>query len=154
MTAADSASLESFVAYRERLLGTPYPMGEVHAHARLPDGRFTGMVPRKEREVAQRLAGNDFSRIAAPALAIYTQYHSAEQFYAGFASFDAESQALARQAFAVWNGWASGVRSRFRHQVQRPTVVLLPGAHHYLFISHPDQVERTMRDFLARAARP
>ncbi|MBW3571062.1 MAG: alpha/beta hydrolase [Gemmatimonadetes bacterium] len=151
MTAADSASLQSFIAYRERLLGVTYPIGEVLIHARFaPDGRFTGMLPRKEREVRAGLAPADLSRVAAPALAIYVPIESVEQFFERYSSFDAQNQAAARHAFAIWSGWNSNARTRFRTLAQRPTVVLLRGAHHFVFLTHPELVEREIRAFLSR----
>jgi pimeloyl-ACP methyl ester carboxylesterase len=151
MTAADSASLQSFIAYRERLLGVAYPIGEVLIHARFaPDGRFTGMMPRKEREVRQAITPADLSRVAAPALAIYVPVEAVEQFSNGYSTFDAENRAAARHAFAVWSAWVSNARARFSALAQRPTIVLLRGAHHFLFLTHPEPVEREIRVFLAR----
>jgi pimeloyl-ACP methyl ester carboxylesterase len=155
MSAADSASVQTFIAYRERLLGIRYPVGEALIHARFgTDGRFTGMVPRKEREVRQGLQAADLARVEAPALAIYVPIESVDRFFDGkYATFDAENQSAARHAFAVWSAWAGGARDRFRTRVRRPTVVLLRGGHHFLFLSHPDAVEREMRGFLARLPR-
>ena len=151
MTAADSASLQSFIAYRERLLGVTYPIGEVLIHARFaPDGRFTGMVPRKEREVGGAITPAELSRVAAPALAIYAPIESVEQFSPGYSAFDAQNQAAARHAFAVWSGWVNNARTRFRTLAQRPTVVLLRGSHHYVVLTHPDPVEREIRAVLSR----
>jgi pimeloyl-ACP methyl ester carboxylesterase len=31
---------------------------------------------------------------------------------------------------------------------------VIPGAQHFIFLSHPDQVERLMREFLLAAAAP
>ncbi len=40
-------------------------------------------------------------------------------------------------------------RDEFRREVVRGTVIEIRGAHHWIFLSHADQVARAMREFLA-----
>jgi pimeloyl-ACP methyl ester carboxylesterase len=66
------------------------------------------------------------------------------------ARLDAATRAQAGRAAAALAAWRKIGRERFRAEVRRATVVEIPGGHHYVFISHPDRVERAIRDFLAR----
>ena len=157
MTAADSASIESFMTYRERVFGTAYPMDEVRTHTRFgPDGRFQGFVDRSIRQVQQGvgISRGEYARFTAPALAIYADVPSVTHQFPEYATYDDSARAKADSAFRLFDGWRRGVIARFRAEVPRGTVVEMPDAAHYLFLSHPDEVERLMRDFLSREVGP
>jgi len=154
MTREDSASYAAVVAYRRRVGAMDYPEGEIRAHHRFgADGRLVEVVSRPHREVARGLSGSEYRRIAVPALAVYAPVPSAAELHGrAYARLAPEARARADSAFALLDGWRRGVVHRFRTEMQRGTVIEIPGADHYLFLSHPAVVERMMREFLARAA--
>lgn len=153
MTAADSASIESFMAYRERVAGTAYPIDEIRAHTKFgPDGRFLGFADRSIRQVQQGvgISRAEYARFTAPSLAIYADVPSVTHQFPDYASYDDSTRAKADSSFRLFDGWRRGVIARFRAEVPRRTVAELRDADHYLFLSHPDEVARLMRDFLSR----
>jgi non-heme chloroperoxidase len=154
MTAADSASFAAFMDFRERENGVRYPPGEGMGQALFDDdGRFEGYRPRADAQVAGTLGQAELSRIQVPALAIWARFDSAEEFYEKeWPALDEEGRTLARQSFENFAAWMSRARARFHSEVPRFTAVYLPRAHHYLFITQADEVERLMRVFLAGAA--
>lgn len=50
-----------------------------------------------------------------------------------------------------WAKKRDQVAARFTRQLPRGRVAAVPGAHHMIFLSHPDETFRAMRDFLAGA---
>lgn len=155
MTHADSASYAAVVEYRRRSGAVEYPVGELRAHHRFGrDGRLVEVVPRPHAEVARGLARSDYRRISAPALAIYAPVTSATQFFGPtYATLGPEGRAKADSSFALFDAWRRGVVHRFRTEMRHGRVVELFGGDHYIFLSHPDEVERTMREFLANEVR-
>jgi hypothetical protein len=131
-----------------------YPPGESTGQALFGgDGRFQGYRPRADAQVAGTLAEAELTRIQAPALAIWARFETAEEFHEKeWPGLDEEGRALARQAFENFEAWVSRARGRFHSDVPRFTAVYFPRAHHYLFITQADEVERLMRVFLAGAA--
>ena len=93
----------------------------------------------------------DYSKITVPALAIYAdQARTAADLFGGeYERFDARNRAMARRYAEASARVLSDVRDRFRAQVRRGTVLVIPGASHFVYDSNPDEVERAMRAFLA-----
>ena len=155
MTAADSASPAAVAAWTSRtfLEGAPIPEAEVRATAVFgPEGRLLRHRPSEGEKVMAGTQPSSFSRITAPALGIFATYPDgpAQMFPLAYARFDSTSRAQAGRFHAGVAAWGEAGRDRFRTELPHGTVVELPGANHYLFQSHPDQVEREMRAFLAR----
>ena len=93
----------------------------------------------------------DYSRLTVPALAIYAdQATTAAELFAGeYERFDARNKAMARRFAEARMQELRDVRDRFRTQVRRGTVLVIPGASHFVYKSNPDDVEHAMRGFLA-----
>lgn len=155
MTPADSASPGAVSAYFRRVIGIGLPEAEVRAYFSFgADGRLTNdsLTQAKATAAGRAMAGGErsaYARIAAPALAIYTDNYSASRLFTGHATFDVERREAAERYIVAFNAWQSGIQNRFRTEVAGGRTLIIPGAHHYIFISHADRVEREMRDFLA-----
>lgn len=131
--------------------GTDY---DTSAFPRVPRARaaFLGAVA-DSAPAARVLAGTrraDYRRIRAPALAIYARYPSMRQFYPAFDTFDAEDRRRAEVNFAAFRQFQAAQIRRFRAEIRSGEVHEIAGAHHYVFRSDADAVERLMRTFLAR----
>lgn len=151
MTAADSASVEAYRAYRARTMGSvAYPVGEILAQARFgSDGRFEGTRPRPDMQIAQALEQADLTRIRVPAFAIWTRFDTAEEYFSDeWSSFPPEVHPIARQGFELVNTWSAGARGRLLRDVPGFAAEYIPRANHYLFLTQADDVERVMRAFL------
>jgi pimeloyl-ACP methyl ester carboxylesterase len=92
----------------------------------------------------------DYTRLTVPALAIYAdQPMSAAEMFKDYEQFDARNQAMARRFTEAGEQGLRDIRERFRTQVRRGTVLVIPGATHMIYRSNADDVERAMRAFLA-----
>lgn len=152
MVAADSASLAAYSAYRLRAFGVTYPEAETRVHSKFVSGRYAGSVSRPDAEVLGGTAGGAWRRIAAPALGIYpTLPETVHQRYPGYDSFDTQNRANAERSFQLWETYVNRLKQRFTSELPRPELAEVPGAHHYIFLSNPDEVERLMRRFLRDA---
>ena len=156
MTAADSASPAAVRAFFRPSMGGLLPEAEVRAQAVFgPDGRLKANGP--GATAAPRILlgteSSDFRHIAAPALGLFAIADGPAALFGAerYARLDSAARAQADRAFAGSTAWAKAGRDRFRAELAHGTVVELPGATHYVFLSHPDRVEREMRAFLAGA---
>jgi pimeloyl-ACP methyl ester carboxylesterase len=154
MTAADSASPAAVRAFFRPSMGGLVPEAEVRAQAVFgSDGRLTGNGP-GANAVPRIMLGtepSDFRHIAAPALGLFAVPAGPAALFGAdrYARLDSTARAQADRAFAGSTAWAKAGRDRFRAELAHGTVVELPGATHYVFLSHPDRIEREMRAFLA-----
>lgn len=148
MLSSDSASLEANRRYRLRTQGVTPPEGELRIRTRLAEnGRYLGPVPGPQNEILAAIRGSDWENIAAPVLAIVVPLDSPRQAFINYDNLDVTAKAAADSLYRVREPWA---RSNHARLAEQPSwrVVEIRGAHHYVFLSHPDWVERLMRDFL------
>lgn len=154
MTAADSASLSSMADYLSRFYGFRIPEGEILADRQVTRAgqpvTFTAR-PNASGRVQAGTQRSDYAQIHAPALAIYATEVNPRQIFPRYDSYDALGRERADSIFAAVRAWQGGQIRRFREEVKRGTVVEIQGANHYVHYSNADQVERIMRDFLARS---
>lgn len=148
---ADFAGVHAYQEWIQRDRGVRYPIGEILATTRFD---WTGAVagPLTPGWVFEATAAAvqppDYARVRAPALALYSDWKSAADFLPWLRADPAQNErvtALLRKTILpkVTEG-----RARFSREVKGAQVVALP-AHHYNFLSHPDEVERRIRIFLA-----
>jgi non-heme chloroperoxidase len=90
----------------------------------------------------------DFTRIRAPALALYADPKAAEVFYPWWNSLDSASHARAHLVFGRVRAALDPMISRFAAEVPTAQVVRLPGARHYLFLTHAGEVAHEIRRFV------
>jgi non-heme chloroperoxidase len=93
----------------------------------------------------------DYSKITVPALAIYAdEPRTAEDLFGSeYDRFDTRNKAMARRYAAASTQELRNIRERFRTQVRRGTVVVIPDATHFIYKSNAEEVEQAMRAFLA-----
>jgi pimeloyl-ACP methyl ester carboxylesterase len=154
MTAADSASPAAVRAFFRPSMGGLLPEAEVRAQAVFgPDGRLTGNGPgaKAAPRIVLGTEPSDFRHIAAPALGLFAVPDGPAALFGAdrYTRLDSAARAQADRAFAGSTAWAKAGRDRFRAELAHGTVIELPGATHYVFLSHPDRIEREMRAFLA-----
>jgi pimeloyl-ACP methyl ester carboxylesterase len=154
MTAADAASPTAVREFYRPSIGGLLPEAEVRTQAIFgADGRLTSNGPGANAmpKIMQATDPSDFRHIAAPALGLFAMADGPAALYGAerYARLDSAARAQADRAFAGSTAWAKAGRDRFRAELAHGTVVELPGATHYLFLSRPDRVEREMRAFLA-----
>lgn len=153
---------ESVAGYRQyitRTRGVTWPESEVratqifdakeHYKGERTSGRISQAVMRGESRAA-------FSEIKAPTLSLYATKRSVAQDFPWIRRSDITQWQLHEQATRCENfqqQYESDQRKRFRKALPNADVEELPGASHYLFLSHPEQTEQRMRVFLSRVVR-
>jgi pimeloyl-ACP methyl ester carboxylesterase len=145
------ADLASFAAYRDyvaRLDGFEIPEAEFHSQRK---ARLFGRVgdpidqPGGSMLMAMISSGKKYTQIPVPACFIYASPHSlgpwveknpdpavqaeGRKFIADLEALDAKQIAAVREAFPA------------------DSVITIPGANHYVFLTHGDEVLRTIRSF-------
>lgn len=157
MTAADSATPAAVLAYASKL-GQPLPEADLRAtNVFGPDGRL-------EREVTpgtivgaimKGFEPPPYRRVRAEALAFYAGWESPEGALspAWWAGLDSAGRRTALESLQVMAAAGRRERDRFVAGVRHGTVVVLPNANHYVWLTDLDDVTTRMREFLYRPRR-
>jgi non-heme chloroperoxidase len=154
MLASDSADPAAVQAYLLHVFGMRIPEAQLRAIGRYDtSGKLVANVTPEAIDSLMIAGGGhpDYAAVRAPALAIYAVADSAPQVFPGWGRLDSTGRVAARHFTAVLQEWAAVERARFRRELPAGQVVELHGANHYVFFSHPSEVTRAVRSFLARA---
>jgi pimeloyl-ACP methyl ester carboxylesterase len=143
---ADLVSAESFGAWFARRSGVKLPESEVHS---LFDHH--GPPESAAKEYMDSLPRPDYSRVKAPALALYAVPTSAADYYPAWATMNEAARAKAVECFERGTGQATAKASRadFRARVAQGRVVEILHGKHYLFLSNRAEVLAETKAFLA-----
>ena len=144
---SDLASFSALQTYNMRVLGFTYPEGELRQQWNsTPDGRVG-----KQRDFpgyATLMKGmKKYTDIHVPALVIFANPHGQGTWV------DHNTDAKVRDAAKAYSaalGVLTGRQAKaFASGVPTARVVVVPGAHHYVYLSNEADVLREMRTFLA-----
>lgn len=150
LTAADRASADAMRDYLWAVQGVRIPDGEVLATMRFDAGGVCigSRTPDRVRAAMKRgRAAPNYSRVRAPALALYADAMTAAErlpWLRGDAAANARATQVLRERVLPEEATE---RARFAHEVASGRVESFQ-AHHYNFLSHPGEVERRIRAFL------
>jgi pimeloyl-ACP methyl ester carboxylesterase len=151
MQPADSASPAAVDAYLERTWGMKVPEAQLRAIGKYgPTGHLVADVTPAAIDSAV-LAGcghPDYSRVHAPALAIYAVIDSMPDLSPTAATFDSATAAEARRFTSALQAIGATERARYHRGLPAGQVLELHGANHYVFYSNEKDVEGAMREFL------
>jgi len=144
-------SIFTWTLSAERLSGTGYPEAEVRTLYQFDaDGRFVGSL--SIDSVIERLGRGaesvDLHQIQAPVLALYAVPGSAEVTFPWWSTLDATARARGEKTFRALSGLHTRLREQFVDQVPRVRQVIIPGARHYLFLTHAGEATNAMLEFL------
>lgn len=149
--AYDDNSIDSWILWAERLSGPGYPEAAVRALYEFgSQGEFVrslsidSVIDRLDRGT-ERI---DLKRIRAPALALYAAPGSAEVMHPYWQALDPTARARAQKTFDALARLHTRLRNQFRDQVPNARVVIIPGARHYVFLTHTGETTHAVREFL------
>ena len=144
-------SVPAWLLWAERLSGPDYPEAEIRSMFRLDDA---GMATNRtaadslDRVVQRGTLPAQLTRIRVPVLAIYAVPGSAPIMFPFWNSLDLSARARAQKNFnTISAAWAAQIK-RFRRKVEHVRVREIPGARHYVFLTHPGEVRHEMLGFL------
>ena len=144
-SAADTATPAAYVAFVHRTRGVDIPEADIRTRFRY-DGWREEATPAYQAIHAERPA---YRSVRAPALAIYAVTDSVSQLEPWQRSDTAHFAALHALVRGAGVAMAQS-RAEFRTRVAHASVLEIHGAHHWVFVSHRDQVLAAIREFLAR----
>ena len=148
-SAADTATPAAYVAFVHRTRGVNIPESDIRTRFRYDGWREDG-TPAYQAIHAERPA---YRAIRAPALAIYAVTDSVSQLEPWQRSDTAHFAGLWALVKGVEIATAQS-RAEFKRNVANGTVLEIHGGHHWIFVSHRDQVLAAIRDFLSRPDPP
>jgi pimeloyl-ACP methyl ester carboxylesterase len=149
MEARDSLTPAGMMAYQRRTLGFAYPEAEVRSINRYGPGTVAIATPVAVRRAVAAGAGHPgFARITAPALGIFAERSTVEQEFWWSRQMNPPVRLLAKVYLDVSLANRRAQRGQFEREMPNARAAVIPGAHHFVFLSHPDQTERLMREFL------
>ena len=148
-------SIAAWLLSAERMVGPGYPEAELRAMFRYDaDDMVIGRVAPDSIDIVMQRGAlpAELSRIRPPVLAIYAMPGSAPVSYPFWNSLDPTSRARAQKSFVVISRTFAAQEERYRREVRDVRIREIPGARHYVFLTHPGEVRHEMLDFLLRRA--
>jgi non-heme chloroperoxidase len=144
-------SISAWRLWAERLAGPEYPEAEIRSMFRYDETDMViGRVAADSigRVLQRGTSPAELTRIRSPALAIYAAPGSAPVMLPFWNTLDPTTRARAQKHFEVTSrAWAAQIE-RFRREVEHVRVREIPGARHYVFLTHSGEVRHEMLDFL------
>lgn len=144
-------SISAWRLWAERLAGPGYPEAEIRSMFQYDE--TDNVTSRTAADSLDRVMQRgtlpaELTRIREPALAIYAVAGSAPAMFPFWNALDPTARARAQQHFeAISKAWAAQI-DRFRREVEHVRVREIPGARHYVFLTHGGEVRHEMLDFL------
>ncbi|MFL5381941.1 MAG: alpha/beta fold hydrolase [Longimicrobiaceae bacterium] len=149
LTGRDTLTPAGMMAYQRRELGFSFPEAELRAINRYAGGTVRAAAPLFVREALAAGAGRpDLAKVTAPALGIFAERATVEQEFRWSARMRRPERTLAQVYVDAVLPTRRAAREQFARALPNLRVEVIPGAEHFIFLSHPDQVERLMRAFL------
>ena len=147
---SDLASVQAYRRFLARVQGVEFPVGEVLATTVFDaTGAFERprMAPFAAMAVINSIAPPDFTGVQAPALALFSNYSVAELV----PWLDSDSEVYARLTTFLEEQYQpvlDSERAGFANAIGGAQVFAYP-AHHYQFLSMPDDTELRIRAFMS-----
>ena len=146
--ADDYSSVQTLRAWMARAAGVTVPEAEVRNSVdTTPDGKVRFRTPPwVPQAIIAGVQTPDYTKIRAPALAIYAVPRSASDM-SGYKDDDA-SRAVFDEVYSLVVRRQTAAMELFRSRVAKGRVIALPGAHHYVFLSNEADVLRELHAFV------
>jgi non-heme chloroperoxidase len=145
----DTLTAAGMMAYQRRTLGFSYPEAELRLINRYENGTVRTAVPGFVWQALGRgVAHPGLATIGAPALAIFAERSTVEHEFWWARRMNPAVRALAQVYVEVAAENRRASQDYFVRALPNARAAVIPGAHHALFLSHPDETERLIRAFL------
>lgn len=151
----DTLTPAGMMAYQRRTLGFSYNEAEMRAINRYGNGTVTPAVPGYVfGSLGRGVPHPGVDKITAPALVIFAERSTVEQEFWWARQMSPAVRQLAQVYVDVMTENRRAAHDQFVRALPNARGAVIPGAHHAIFLSHPDQTERLIREFLLAPAAP
>lgn len=150
-TTKDSSSLQHINAFIKRTVGVLMPDEEVeNTSVFTEDGKYLKDITPDEiqNKIRAGIERPNYSGIDCPALAIYAKFDSVYTLLPYYDTLDTPTQKKADTLFTKFRRLKKEQAELFQRKVKNGVVKEIQGANHYIFISHPEETEKLIREFL------
>ncbi|HEU4560933.1 MAG TPA: alpha/beta hydrolase [Longimicrobium sp.] len=145
----DTLTAEGMMAYQRRTMGFSYPEAELRLINHYENGTVRTAVPAFVWQALGRgVPHPGLAKIAAPALAIFAERSTVEHEFWWARRMNPAVRALAQVYVDVVTENRRASQDHFIRALPNAHAAVIPGAHHAIFLSHPDETERLIREFL------
>ena len=146
-TLADTGTVEGYIAYVHRTRAVDIPEADIRA--RYTNDGWNEAATFFYQEVGSMGERPPYRRIRVPALAIYAVIDSVDQMEP-WVRADKERRANQQAVLDKLEKVYAFGRAEFKREVPKGQVLEIRGGHHWIFLSHAEQVAKAMREFLSR----
>jgi len=147
----DRGTVADWALYAERHSGPGFPASEVRAMFRLGSGDIVQGSATDPGTLPAMLAGIEpapLTAIRARTLALYAAPTSAEVMYPSWYAFDRSARERGQRVYSAVSAEHAVQRARFQREVAGSRQVIIAGARHYLFLTHPGEVAHEILSFM------
>jgi len=141
----DTGTVEGYIAYVHRTRAVDIPEADIRA--RYNNDGWNESATFHYGRVGSAAERPQYRRVRAPALAIYSVIDSVSQMEPWVRS-DAARRAGQQAVLDKLEPIYAFGREQFKREMVNGKTLEIRGAHHWIFLSHADQVARAMREFL------
>ena len=144
-------TVADWTLYAERSSGAGFPASEVRSMFRVGAGdvvQGSASAPETQRAMLDGIEPAPLTAIRAPALALYAAPTSAEVMYPSWYGFDQSARERGQRVYSAVSAEHAVQRARFQREVAGSRQVIIAGARHYLFLTHPGEVTHEILSFM------
>lgn len=151
-TKEDSASLANMRTFlSKKLLGVSVPEEELKAISEFDkSGKYLKDASPIETTIGiiYSLKPPSYQKITCPSMAIYAIPIAPQNLYPYYDMLDVVNKVNADSSFKIQQSWAKQQMLLFSKEVKNASVKEIQNGNHYLFLSHPVETEKYIREFL------
>ncbi|WP_114752482.1 alpha/beta fold hydrolase [Pleomorphovibrio marinus] len=150
-TAEDLSSFENYRCFLKNIYGVSIPDEEIKSISVFSEeGIYLNEKTSYEigGKIMLGVERPNYGGILCPALAIYAFQTTKSQVFPFYDSLDEKNRIKADTLFTIISKYDRDQIKLFEKEVKKGSVKKITGANHYLYLSHPDETEAFIRDFL------
>lgn len=147
----DRNTVADWTLSAERSSGAGFPVSEVRAMFRVGASDIVEGSATDPETLPAMLTGIEpapLTEIRAPTLALYAVPTSVEVMYPSWYAFDQSAREQGQRVYAAVSAEHAIQRARFQREVARSRQVIITGARHYLFLTHPGEAAHEILSFM------
>lgn len=145
-------TVTDWTIYAERSSGAGFPESEVRAMFRVSADGTVQEEPDRDPDVLRWMLDGiepaPLTQIRAPTLAIYATPTSAAVMFPSWYAFDDSARQQGQRVYTAVAAEHAFQRAQFKREVAGSRQIIITGARHYLFLTHPGEVANEILNFM------